>query len=136
MTVKNHLSLLVPVGPGFGVKEVSVKLFDIYEQHTNDKGIWIKDPKLTKIDDETKITKSQFKNSQKKTVRETIELLCMAGFPRQKMGGNLTAKTISNVVRCLIGYSWRTAHLRYRDHNDGSGYVEFRVNKTWGDQIN
>ena len=126
-----HTLTLGAYGPGFGVKEVNTKLFDIYEKHTNDKGIWIKDPKLTKIDDETKITKSQFKNSQKKTVRETIELLCMAGFPRQKMGGNLTAKTISNVVRCLIGYSWRTAHLRYRDHNDGSGYVEFRVNKTY-----
>jgi len=116
---------------GFGVKEVSVKLFDIYEKHTNDKGIWIRDPKLTKKDEETKITKSQFKNSQKKTVRETIELLCIAGFPRQKMGGNLVAKTIANVVRVLIGYSWRTAHLRYRDRNDGSGYVEFRVNKTY-----
>ena len=118
-------------GPGFGVKEVSVKLFDIYEKHTNDKGLWIIDPKLTKVEEETKITKSQFKDSQKKTVRETIELLCMAAFPRQKMGGNLTAKTIANVVRVLIGYSWRTAHLRYRDHNDGSGYVEFRVNKTY-----
>ena len=118
-------------GPGFGVKEVSVKLFDIYEKHTNDKGLWIIDPKLTKVEEETKITKSQFKDSQKKTVRETIELLCIAGFPRQKMGGNLTAKTIANVVRVLIGYSWRTAHLRYRDHNDGSGYVEFRVNKTY-----
>tara|TARA_B110000503_G_scaffold74153_1_gene114576 strand:- start:169 stop:861 length:693 start_codon:yes stop_codon:yes gene_type:complete len=117
--------------PRFGVKEVSVKLFDIYEKHTNDKGIWIRDPKLTEVEEETKITKSQFSSSQKKTVRETIELLCIAGFPRQKMGGNLTAKTIANVVRVLIGYSWRTAHLRYRDHNEGSGYVEFRVNKTY-----
>ena len=47
-------------GPGFGVKEVSVKLFDIYEKHTNDKGIWIRDPKLTEVEEETKITKSQF----------------------------------------------------------------------------
>jgi len=118
-------------GPGFGVKEASVKLFDIVEKHTNDKGLWLEDPKLTKIDEETKITKSQFKNSQKKTVRETIELLCMAGFPRQKMGGNLTSRTIANVVRVLIGYSWRTAHLRYRDRNDGTGFVEFRINKTY-----
>ena len=98
--------------PGFGVKEASVKLFDIYEKHTNDKGLWLEDPKLTKIDEETKITKSQFKNSQKKTVRETIELLCMAGFPRQKMGGNLTAKTIASVVRVLIGYSCPTAKIK------------------------
>ena len=30
--------------PGFGVKEVSNKLFDIVKYHTNDKGLWIKDP--------------------------------------------------------------------------------------------
>ena len=118
-------------GPGFGVKEVSNKLFDIVEEHTNDKGLWLKDPKITKKDEETKITKSQFKNSQLKTVRETIELLCKAGFPRQIMGGSLTSRTIATVVRILIGYSWRTAHLRYRDRNDGTGYVEFRINKTY-----
>tara|TARA_B100001964_G_C13683056_1_gene358397 strand:+ start:109 stop:318 length:210 start_codon:yes stop_codon:yes gene_type:complete len=67
-----------------GVKEVSVKLFYIVAKYTNDKGLWIRDPKLTKIDEETKITKSQFKNSQRKTVRETIELLCIAGFPSSK----------------------------------------------------
>ena len=95
---KNHPYSLGKYGPGFGVKEVSVKLFDIYEKHTNDKGLWLEDPRLTKRDEETKITKSQFKNSQKKTVRETIELLCIAGFPRQKMGGSLTAKTIANII--------------------------------------
>jgi len=128
---KNNPYTLGMYGPGFGVKEVSVKLFDIVEKHTNDKGLWLEDPRLTKKDEETKITKSQFKNSQRKTVRETIELLCITGFPRQIMGGNLTSRTIANVVRVLIGYSWRTAHLRYRDRNDGSGYVEFRINKTY-----
>ena len=115
--------------PGFGVKEVSKKLFTIVEEHTNDKGLWIKDPKITERDNETKITKSQFKNSQKKTVRETIELFCKAGFPRMERGGNLTSRVISSIVRALIGYSWRTAHLRYRDKEDGTGYVEFRINK-------
>ena len=128
---KYHPYTLGTFGPTFGVKQVSDKLFDIVEEHTNDKGLWLKDPKITKKDDETKITKSQFSNSQRKTVRETIELLCKAGFPRQEMGGNLTSRTIANVVRVLIGYSWRTAHLRYRDRNDGTGYVEFRINRTY-----
>jgi hypothetical protein len=128
---KYHPYTLGTYTPSFGVKEVSKKLFKIVEEHTNDKGLWILDPKITKKDEETKITKSQFKNSQKKTVRETIELLCKAGFPRQEMGGTLTSRTIANVVRTLIGYNWRTAHLRYRDKNDGTGYVEFRINKVY-----
>ena len=128
---KYHPNTLGTYGPSFGVKQVSDRLFDIVEEHTNDKGLWLKDPKITQKDEETKITKSQFKNSQLKTVRETIELLCKAGFPRQIMGGSLTSRTIASVVRVLIGYSWRTAHLRYRDRNDGTGYVEFRINKTY-----
>ena len=128
---KYHPYTLGTYGSNFGVKEVSNKLFDIAEEHTNDKGLWLRDPKITKKDEETKITKSQFKNSQRKTVRETIELLCKAGFPRQEMGGNLTSRTIASVVRTLIGYNWRTAHPRYRDRNDGTGYVEFRINKVY-----
>jgi len=117
--------------PGFGVKEVSNKLFDIVKYHTNDKGLWIKDPKITEKDNETKITKSQFKSSQKKTVRETIELLCKAGFPRMTRGGNLSSRVMASVVRTLIGYNWRTAHLRFREKEDGTGYVEFRINKSY-----
>ena len=63
---KNHPYTLGTFTPGFGVKEVSEKLFEIVEEHTNDRGLWIKDPKITEKDKETKITKSQFKNSQKK----------------------------------------------------------------------
>jgi hypothetical protein len=51
-------------------------------------------------------------------------------------GGNLTSRVIASIVRALIGYSWRTAHLRYRDKEDGTGYVEFRVNKNFKVLIN
>ena len=58
---KYHPCTLGTYGPNFGVKEVSYKLFDIVEEHTNDNGLQLKDPKITKKNDETKITKSQFK---------------------------------------------------------------------------
>ena len=70
-----HPYTLGTYGPSFGVKQVSDKLFDIVEEHTNDKGLWLKDPKITKKDEETKITKSQFKNSQRKVVYRQIKLL-------------------------------------------------------------
>ena len=52
--------------PLFGKKQCEEKVYEIAKEHTNDRGLWIKDPKITEKDKETKITKSQFKNSQKK----------------------------------------------------------------------
>ena len=60
---------------GYGVKEVNDKLYQIVKEHTNEKGLWIKNPNITEREKETKITKSQFVESLKKTIRETIELL-------------------------------------------------------------
>ena len=96
--------------PGFGVKEVNDKLFQIVKEHTNEKGRWIKSPNITEREKETKITKSQFVESLKKTIRETIELLCKAGFPRSTRTGTVTARFISQCFRFLAGYNWRARH--------------------------
>ena len=61
--------------PGiFGTKQVEDKLFSIVKDHTNEKGIWIKDPAITARDSTRIITDTQFKNSQKKIINEIIKL--------------------------------------------------------------
>ena len=97
---------------GYGVKEVNDKLYQIVKVHTNETGLWIKNPNITEREKETKITKAQFIDSQKKTSRETIELLCKAGYPRTTKTGNLTARTISQCFRSLAGFNWRARHLK------------------------
>ena len=114
--------------PGYGVKEVNDKLYQIVKEHTNEKGLWFKNPNITEREKETKITKSQFVESQKKTIRETIELLCKAGFPRSTRTGSLTARFISQCFRFLAGYNWRARHLKFQDDKEGNGIITFRKN--------
>ena len=113
---------------GYGVKEINDKLYQIVKEHTNEKGLWVKNPNITEKEKETKITKSQFVESQKKTIRETIELLCKAGFPRSTRTGTLTARFISQCFRFLAGYNWRARHLKFQDDKEGNGIITFRKN--------
>ena len=68
----------------FGTKQCEKKVYEIVKDHTNDKGIWIKDPKQTIKDKETKIVKAIIVESQKLTINQVIERYVGAGFPRKK----------------------------------------------------
>ena len=80
---------------GYGVKEVNDKLYQIVKEHTNEKGLWIKNHNITEREKETKITKAQFAESLKKTIRETIKLLFKAGYSESTRTGTLTGRFIS-----------------------------------------
>jgi len=112
----------------FDTKKVNDKLYKIVKEHTNDKGLWIKNPKITEKEGERTTVKRQIDEHKKKTVRETIEEFCEAGFPRGTRDGKLTARSISKVCRYLIGYNWRTKHLKFLDDDEGNGYVDFVPN--------
>ena len=40
---------------GYGVKEINDKLYQIVKEHTNEKGLWVKNPNITEKEKETKI---------------------------------------------------------------------------------
>jgi len=116
--------------PGiFGVKEVEAKVFEIVKTHTNDNGHWIKNPKQTIHDSKTKISKANIVESQKLTIREVIERICIEGFPKAKKIGNLSAHSIKSLVKYFIGYNWRSRHLIYTENSKGHGKVSFKANE-------
>ena len=115
--------------PGiFGVKQCQDKLHDLVKTHCNDKGHWIKDPKQTIRDQETKITKTVIEESAKLSVNEVIVRLCKANFPKAKREGRLTSDSIQKKCKDLIGWNWRTRHLIYVDDRRGHGQVHFKAN--------
>ena len=125
----------------FNVKHLNDKLYHLHKKHTNDKGLWVIDPRITQKEEERKLKEDQNKEVEKKTIRETIEEFAMAGFPRGKRDGKLTARSISSITRYLLGYNKRTKHLRYHNDDEGNGYVDFLGNnkdkrfnpKTWAE---
>ena len=46
-------------------------------------------------------------------------------FSRAEKDGTLCARSLSSCCRYLIGYNWRTKHLRFLDDQKANGYVEF-----------
>lgn len=130
---KNNNTLFLTVGnfiPGvFGVKECESKIHEIVRSHTDDNRKWVKDPKQTIHDSETKITKANIVESQKLTIREVIERICIEGFPKAKKIGNLSAHSIKSLVKYFIGYNWRSRHLIYTENSKGHGKVSFKANE-------
>ena len=115
--------------PGvFGVRDCENKVFEIARAHQDHKGIWIKNPKTTIQNEQTKITKAVIEESQKLTINEVIIRLCKANFPKAKREGRLTADSIQKKVKDLIGWNWRTRHLLYLDDRSGHGQVHFKAN--------
>ena len=71
----------------FGVKEINDKLYAIVKTHKNDKGLWSQDPAVTEKEKDTKITKAQLEQSQKKTIisiRNWIEENAPTEFKKNK----------------------------------------------------
>ena len=115
--------------PGiFGTKQVEEKLFPVVKEHTNEKGIWIKDPNITERDKTRVITDTQFTDSKKKTINEIIVACLKADLPKGKHAGRLRAISAQDLSRYMIGYNWRHKHLVFRDDKDGNGYITFKPN--------
>ncbi len=110
----------------FGVKQCQDKIHDIVRTHCDDKGRWIKDPKLTVRDKEIRIAKAVVVDSQKVTINHVIEKYAEAGFPRKK-GKTKKGSSIRRDCLNLFGHNWRTKHLIYDDVK-GRGVVHFKLN--------
>ena len=110
----------------FGIKECKTKVVEIMKTHTNDNGLWIKSPKITSKQNKERITKAELENRKLFTVRECIERLCKANFPKIRRSGTLTGLSIMRMSLSLIGYNKRTKHLVHHDDDFGNGSISFK----------
>jgi len=121
-----HLTVGQFIPDIFGVKQCQEKLHDLVKTHCDDKGRWIRDPKQTVKDKETKIVKAIVVESQKLTINQVIERYVGAGFPRKK-GKTKKGSSIKRDCLNLFGHNWRTRHLIFDDVK-GKGVVHFKAN--------
>ena len=112
----------------FGVKQVQETLFDLVKKCTNDKNLWIKDPRssLNKQFEEEK--EESISAEEMLSVNQVIERLCKANFPKARDDRRLSAINIQTHIKYLIGYNWRSHHLITAENNQGSGLVSFKAN--------
>ena len=124
----------IPIGEfipdKFGVRQCEEKVFELFKAHTNDKGYWIRNPRLTINSQSDEERRAIVEDSLKLSIREVIERLCKANFPRSKREGRLSASSIQSACKTLIGYNWRTHHLIFVEDYNGHGLVRFKANRT------
>ena len=95
-------------------------LIKLNSKHKNKDGTYKTNPNVSLI------TKDQLNKSQKKTVRQVIELICKDNFPRKNIRGNLSALSIKDHTRFLIGYNERREQLTFEDNDKGWGQIIFK----------
>ena len=116
----------------FGTKECLEKYYKIYKDHTNDKGLWIKDPKQTMKDQDNKVYEAESIKLQKKSIREVIEDIFKDNFPSIAHSGNLVASSQKSFSLPMIGYNKRTLLIYFANNDEGSGKVYYKGNKFYG----
>ena len=130
------ISLPLTIGefiPGkFGVKECQEKILDLMKEHTNDRGLWIKDPKQTLKDEDKKVYEAEAIKLKKRSIREVIELIVKKNFPSNINDGSVVATTIKQLSLSMYGYNKRTLLMYYSDDNKGHGRIHFKGNKYYG----
>ena len=116
----------------FGVKEAQDRYNELYQKHTNDRGIWTSDPKaFTKARDKKVFDKEQVKLKQK-SLTEVIEYAAAENFPSNKKEGGLAATTIKELTLPLMGYNKRTLLMAFSDDKKGFGKIFYKGSKFYG----
>jgi hypothetical protein len=116
----------------FGTKEALDEYNKIYQTHTNDKGIWIKNPKQTLKDQGNKVYEAEAIKLQKKSIREVIEDIVEDNYPSIIQAGRLVASSQKSFGLPMYGYNKRTLLMYYSNDKKGHGKINYKGNKFYG----
>jgi integrase len=119
--------------PGkFGTKECQDRVFKLVKEHTDDRGLWIKDPKAFVKAREKKVFDKEKIKLKQKSLRQVIEYAVSADFPSNKKDGRLVSTTIKELTLPAIGYNKRTLLMKFSDDKKGFGKIFYRGNQYYG----
>ena len=124
--------------PQIRCKDVEKLCLELAETHQDERGIWIKSPNQTRIDEQRLVEKPDTTKPKGYTINEVIEAYCGAelpgeiterGFSRDRKDGYRRAKSCRNWFRYMAGYNHRNTLVRFLDDDKGYGYADFLANK-------
>ena len=117
---------------GFTCVQLNKKQSNLYNEHTNEKGLYTTSPKIADKIRETKITNHQKEVLDNLTLRDIIVLICEASFPKFLIdGASLSKIHLASIFKFLAGYNWRAKHIRFGDDTEGNAVITFKVNPSF-----
>ena len=115
--------------PHIKCKDVEKICLDLADTHQDERGLWIKSPVQTKIDEKRLVDKPDTTLTAGKSINEVIEDYCKGGFEKDNRVGSRTSKSCQIWLRYMAGYNNRQLLVEFEDDNNGEAVATFRSNK-------
>ena len=120
--------ILLPLGEFipdyYGVIQVSKEVMRLHEKYYVD-GKWKHNPK------EQLITQKELEGSQELSMREVIQRIVQAEFPRKSKIGKIAMSSQKTYARFLMGYHERFDQLIFDENEKNQGTIKLKDGLTW-----
>jgi len=115
--------------PKIRCKDIEKICLDLATTHQDDRGLWIKSPVQTKIDEKRLVDKPDTTLTAGKSINEVIEDYCKGGFEKDNRVGSRTSKSCQIWLRYMAGYNNRQLLVEFEDDDNGEAIATFKANK-------
>jgi len=115
--------------PNIRCKDVEKICLDLADTHQDDRGLWIKSPIKTRLDEKRLVDKPDTTLTAGKSINEVIEDYCKGGFEKDNRLGSRTSKSCQIWLRYMAGYNNRQLLVEFEDNENGEAVPTFRANK-------
>ena len=115
--------------PNIRCKDVEKILLDLTDTHQDNRGLWIKSPIKTRVDEKRLIDKPDTTITAGKSINDVIEDYCRGGFEKDNKIGKRTSKSCQIWLRYMAGYNNRQLLVEFEDNDNGEAVPTFKANK-------
>ena len=115
--------------PHIKCKDVVVNCLDLADTHQDERGLWIKSPVQTKIDEKRLVDKPDTTLTAGKSLNDVIEDYCKGGFEKDNKVGSRTSKSCQIWFRYMAGYNNRQLLVEFENDDNGEAVATFKPNK-------
>ena len=115
--------------PHIKCKDVEKICLDLADTHQDERGLWIKSPVQTKIDEKRLVDKPDTTLTAGKSLNDVIEDYCKGGFEKDNKVGSRTSKSCQIWFRYMAGYNNRQLLVEFENDDNGEAVATFKPNK-------
>ena len=115
--------------PKIRCKDIEKICLDLATTHQDDRGLWIKSPVQTKIDEKRLVDKPDTTLTAGKSLNDVIEDYCKGGFEKDNKVGSRTSKSCQIWFRYMAGYNNRQLLVEFENDDNGEAVATFKPNK-------
>ena len=115
--------------PNIKCKDVEKICLDLANTHQDERGLWIKSPIKTRVDEKRLVEKPDTTLTAGKSLNDVIEDYCKGGFEKDNRVGSRTSKSCQIWLRYMAGYNNRQLLVEFEDNDNGEAVPTFKANK-------